>query len=89
MRELKPEEIKNAPWWANSYDIQAQSGEPIFYAGKDGGAMPIPNEEFEAIRNSFITCNSDGKGHYNVTLETTTLKEAQAVHREILKLRLR
>jgi hypothetical protein len=50
---------------------------------------PIPRKEFEAIRKSFVTCNSDGKGNYNVTLEATTLKEAQAVHREILKLRLR
>ena len=48
-----------------------------------------PNIEFEAIRKSFVTCNSDGNGRYNVKLETTTLEEAHAVHREILRLRLR
>ena len=56
MRELKPEEIKNKPWWANSYSIQDQSGEPIFYAGLGGGAMPIPSGEFDITSYDF----SDG-----------------------------
>ena len=48
MRKLTKTEIENKQWWANSYDIQAQNNKPIFYAGLGGGAMPIPDKEFDA-----------------------------------------
>lgn len=44
------------------------------------------SELIEALRKSFITCNSSPKGDYNVQINTGTLKEAHKLHRLILEL---
>ncbi len=38
----------------------------------------------DMIRSSFMTCNSNGRGGYNVMLEFKTLKEAQEFHRAMI-----
>ena len=38
------------------------------------------------LKTAFITCNSGGDYGYNVLIQVGSLKEAQELHREILKL---
>ena len=40
----------------------------------------------EILKIGFITCNSGGDCGYNVLIQVNSLKEAQELHREILKL---
>lgn len=53
MRKLTKHETENKPWWAKSYDIQAQHDTPIFYITERGGAMPIPRKEFDISKHEF------------------------------------
>jgi hypothetical protein len=39
------------------------------------------------IKNSFMTCNSDGRDGYNVILEFKTLEEAHEFHRAMIDFR--
>ena len=40
------------------------------------------------LQESFITCNSYPGGNYNVTIKTQNLRQAQKMHRLIIKLAL-
>ena len=39
------------------------------------------------IKNSFVTCNSNGDGKYHVELEFKTLHESQLMHRKLIAVR--
>ena len=86
MRELTKAEFDNKPSWANSYDIQAQSGEPIFYAEKDGGAMPINEKNvFESQQQEIADLKLAVQFQYNAAM--TLDEENQIARKEIAELK--